>query len=114
MVCLHHVSQIKKALGISGVQTSVSTWRDENTQIDLVIDRKDQVVNLCEMKFSINPFTINKSYADTLRNKIGNFRDSTRTKKALFLTLVTTYGLTQNKYSYLAQNTINMDQLFEM
>ncbi|MEN0050819.1 MAG: ATP-binding protein, partial [Bacteroidota bacterium] len=56
ILCLHHIPQIKRALGISGVQTSISTWHSESAQIDLVLDRKDQVINLCEMKFSINPF----------------------------------------------------------
>lgn len=113
MVCLQHVSQIKKALGISGVQTSVSSWHSEKAQVDLVIDRKDQVVNLCEMKFSIHPFTITQQYAESLRNKIGTFRDVTKTKKTIFMTLVTTYGLAHNKHAYLAQNTIEMDDLFE-
>lgn len=113
MVCLHHVSQIKKALGISGVQTSVSAWHSEQAQIDLVIDRKDQVVNLCEMKFSIHPFTITNKTAEDIRNKIETFREATKTRKALFFTLITTYGLAQNKYAYLAQNSLLMDDLFE-
>lgn len=112
MVCLHHVPQIKKALGISGVQTSVSAWHSPQAQVDLVIDRKDQVVNLCEMKFSIHPFTITKNYAENLRNKIGAFRETTKTRKSLFITLITTYGVAQNQYAYLAQNSISMDELF--
>lgn len=113
MVCLHHVSQIKKALGISGVQTSIATWQSPEAQIDLMIDRRDQVINLCEMKFSIHPFVIDKKYAGTLRNKVGSFRQGTNTKKALFLTFVTTYGIAQNKYSGLVRNSLEMDVLFE-
>lgn len=113
MVCLHHIPQIKQALGISGVQTSVSTWQSPKAQIDLLIDRKDQVINLCEMKFSIHPFTIDKSYAEKLRNKLGSFRELTHTKKALFLTLITTYGLAQNTYSGMVRNELTMDVLFE-
>lgn len=86
--------------------------RREGSSIDLVIDRKDQVVNLCEMKFSIHPFAITKSYADRLRNKIGSFREQAKTRKSLFLTMITTYGLTQNQHSYLAQNSLVMDDLF--
>lgn len=112
MACLHHIPQIKMALGISGVQTSVSSWYDEKAQVDLVIDRKDQVVNLCEMKFSIHPFSITKKYADNLRNKIGTFREITKTRKAIFLTLITSHGIVQNKYAYLAQNSLSMDDLF--
>lgn len=113
MACLHHVPQIKKALGISGVQTAISSWQSPNAQIDLVIDRKDQVINLCEMKFSINAFTIDKKYDANLRNKIGDFKQLTKTKKALFLTFLTTYGISQNKYTGLVRNSLEMDVLFE-
>lgn len=115
-VCLYHVPLIKQALGISGVQTSVSSWRsmskDNGTQVDLVIDRRDQVINLCEMKFSINTFTIDKRYAEELRNKISVFKQETSTRKSVFLTMVTTYGLKVNSYSSLVQNSLTMDALF--
>jgi AAA+ ATPase superfamily predicted ATPase len=84
MVCLHHIPQIKNALGISGVQTSTYTWQSKDAQVDLALDRKDQVINICEMKFSINPFTIDKKYSEILRNKLGSFREVTQTRKALF------------------------------
>ncbi|MEM1320675.1 MAG: ATP-binding protein [Bacteroidota bacterium] len=117
-LCLTHTAQIKKALGISGIISQVSSWRStplkKGAQIDLVIDRRDQVINLCEIKYSIHPYTITKAYADRLRNKIATFRSSTKTKKALFLTMITTYGLAQNEHSAsLVQNSITMDQLFE-
>jgi uncharacterized protein len=117
-VCMCHVQQLKMALGISGVQTEVSSWRSstsiQGAQVDLVIDRRDQVINLCEMKFSINPFTIDKSYAADLQNKIGTFRSETRTRKSVFLTMVTTFGLQQNSYSAtLVQNDLLMDILFK-
>jgi len=69
MVCLHHIRQIKKALEIGGVQTSVYSWHSSEAQIDLIIDRKDQTINLCEMKFSIAPFKIDKNYAANLRKR---------------------------------------------
>jgi len=116
-VCLHHLPQIKQALGISGVQTSVSAWRSkskmEGAQIDLVIDRRDQVINLCEMKYSINPFTIDNKYAEELRNKTGVFKSETNTRKSVFLTMITTFGLKSNSYSTgLVQNDLKMDILF--
>ncbi|MCX6225097.1 MAG: ATP-binding protein [Bacteroidia bacterium] len=84
-VCLYHLPKIKMALGISGIQTSISSWRsnskDQGTQVDLVIDRRDQVINLCEMKFSLNPFTIDKKYSEELRNKIVLFKSETGTRK---------------------------------
>ncbi|MCF3110576.1 MarR family transcriptional regulator [Niabella sp. CC-SYL272] len=114
-VCLAHIKEIKQALGISGVQTSVSSWTGEGAQIDLVIDRKDQVINLCEMKFSINNFSITKKYAEELRNKLTAFREATSTRKTLFLTLITTYGLTRNAYAgSLVQNDLNMEVLFHV
>lgn len=112
MVCLHHIPQIKNALGISGVQTSVYTWHHKQAQIDLVIDRKDQVVNLCEMKFSIGTYTLTKKYVENLRNKISIFQTATKIKKAVFLTMITTYGVTQNQYAFVPQNHIIMEDLF--
>lgn len=112
MVCLLHVSQIKDALGIRGVQTAVCAWHAPQAQIDLVIDRKDQVVNLCEMKFSIDKFTINKTYHENLRREISVFREVTATRKAIFLTMLTTYGLEENAYSGIAQNSLTMEDLF--
>ena len=112
-VCLAHILAIKKALGISGIQTHTVAWHGKGAQIDLVIDRRDHVINLCEMKFSINPFTIDKQYDAELRQKIGTFREQTGTKKALFLTMITTFGLEQNAYSgSTVHNNLTMDRLF--
>lgn len=115
--CLTHVHQIKKALGISGIQTTTSSWISRATkrgvQIDLVIDRRDQVINICEMKFSINTYTIDKKYAGELKNKLTAFRGQAKTRKALFLTFITSFGLTRNTYTTLVQNELTMDVLFE-
>ncbi len=116
-VCLTHIPQIKKALGISGVETATSSWKSKKTkdgaQIDLVIDRRDGVINLCEMKFSINSFTIDKKHDAELRNKVGTFKSETQTRKSVFLTTVTTFGLQPNAYSGNVQSDLNMDALFE-
>ncbi len=117
-VCLQHINQIKKELGISGVSTTSSSWRSSlntnGTQIDLVIDRRDHVINLCEMKFSINQFVIDKKYSDELRNKMGTFKTETKTRKSIFLTLITTYGIQANVHSIgLVQNDIQMESLFQ-
>jgi AAA+ ATPase superfamily predicted ATPase len=116
-VCLAHLIQVKQALGISGIQTDSCAWtntgKGDKRQIDLVIDRKDEVINLCEMKFSIKPFTIDKKYHTALRDKIETFRTATRTTKSLFLTTITTFGVTRNEYSNsLVQNSLKMDDLF--
>jgi AAA+ ATPase superfamily predicted ATPase len=119
-ICMKHILSLKKALGIENVHTETSTWRykskkeEQGTQIDLLIDRQDSCINVCEMKFSINAFAINKGYAEELKNKLAVFRDTTGTKKTLFLTMITTYGVTSNEYKTgLVQNDITMDVLFD-
>jgi uncharacterized protein len=116
-ICLAHVKQIKQALGISGVQTATSAWvsnSEPRAQIDLLIDRRDHVINVCEMKFSLNAFTIDKKYAEELRNKIGAFTSEVKTRKSIYLTMITTFGLNKNQYSMsLVQNDLTMDVLFE-
>ncbi len=120
-LCSRHIPQIKKALGIAGVQTETSAWRhrprtmdEDGAQIDLLIDRRDGVINLCEMKFSEGEFVIEKKYGWQLRNKQETFRRVTGTRKALFLTLVTTHGVKANQLrSELVQNEVTADALFE-
>ena len=117
-LCLTHTDCIKKALGISGVQTQTSAWLgvsgNQKAQVDLVIDRRDKVINLCEMKFSIKKFQINKQYAEELRTKIGLFREITNTNKSVYLTFITTFGLELNEHAAaLVQNSFTMDILFE-
>ena len=102
-LCLSNVHLIKNCLGISGVYTETSAWRsqisDKGAQIDLIIDRDDRVINLCEIKFSENPFTISKAYADNLRNKVRAFQSETETRKTIFLTMICSFGLKENKHS---------------
>jgi AAA+ ATPase superfamily predicted ATPase len=117
-LCLDHIWQIKKALGISGIQSNNASWRgkteEKAAQIDLLIDRRDQVINLCECKFSIDTFSIDKEYSEKLRSKISVFKTASKSKKAVFLTFITSYGLEKNKYANsLVQNEIMMDDLFE-
>ena len=117
-VCLCHIPQIKKALGINAIQTDVSSWSckgtadTKGTQIDLVIERGDRIINLCEMKFSEEPYTVTKAYADWLRERKGIFRDATKSNKALHTTLVTTWGLRPNTYASEIQKVVTMDELF--
>ncbi|MDR1779722.1 MAG: ATP-binding protein [Tannerella sp.] len=113
-VCLQHEEQIKQRLGIAGVHTNTASWRSqkEGAQIDLVIDRDDRVINLCEMKYADNKFVISKEYAETLRNKRTTFINETKTRKAVHLTMVTTYGLKRNVHSGEVQSEILMEDLF--
>ena len=114
-VCFTHQSQIKRALGISGVHTQILPWRitdTEGAQIDMIIDRDDRVINICEMKFSTGEFEINKEYDAKLRHKIQVFMDTTRVRNNPHLTLITTYGLQKNEYSGHVQKCVTMDDLF--
>lgn len=117
-LCLIHARQIKKALGIDGVLSNVYSWRkesDENSdgaQIDMLIDRNDQVINICEMKYSLSEFVIDSSYERKLRNKKAAFIDATNTRKAVHLTMVTTYGIRHNSHAGIIQSEVTIDDLF--
>jgi hypothetical protein len=81
-------------------------------KIDLVIDRRDGIVNLCEMKYSNKEFVITRDYDDHLRKRREAFRQETKTRKSLHLTFVTTYGLSRKGYWSSAQSEVTMDDLF--
>lgn len=119
-VCLQHIDQIKIALGISGVLTNACAWSckadPENgihgSQIDLLIDRKDQIINLCEMKYSTQEYMISKETDESLRHKKNDFIKVTKTRSAVHLTVVTTYGLARNSYAGNVQSVITAENLF--
>lgn len=117
MLCLNHVNQIKHALGISGVQTLVCTWRGKDdtngAQIDLIIDRKDDTINLCEMKYAKEEFEITKEYEAKLISKINAFANNTGTRKTLLLTMVSTYGVKPNIHSGIVQSELTIDDLYK-
>ena len=117
-LCMAHTQQIKAALGIAGVLSNVYSWRKEademsdGAQIDLLIDRKDQVINLCEMKYSLSEYAIDAEYEQKLRNKKSTFINATNTRKAVHLTMVTTFGIKTNAHSGIVQNEITLEDLF--
>jgi len=112
ILALQHIPEIKHALGISGIQSAVSAWKGETSQIDLIINRKDGIINLCEIKYSGKEFVIDKNYEANLRNKLFTFKEETKTRKAVHLLMVTSYGLAKNKYSSIVQKEITTDDLF--
>jgi len=113
-LCLKHIDQIKMGLNIQAIYSISSNWSNENAQIDLLIDRADNIINICELKFSQSPFKILNSYAANLKNKIGQFKSATKTRKNVYLTMVTTYGIEANKYSLeIVENELKMDCLFQ-
>lgn len=118
-ICLKHLPEIKNALGISGVFSTSSAFyhQGENgmsgCQIDLLIDRDDRVINLCEIKWSASEYIITKSYAADLRRKIALFQHYSKTKKQVFLTFISTFGLLQNEHSSgLVDKELTLDALF--
>ena len=119
-VCLEHVSQMKQALGISGVLSEECSWAckedKENgtysSQIDLMIVRKDQVINLCEMKFSGKKYTITAKVDEDIRRKTSDFLSVTGARYAIHATLVTPYGVADGSYTGNIQNMITTDDLF--
>ncbi|GHT53306.1 hypothetical protein FACS189446_0360 [Bacteroidia bacterium] len=117
LVCRSHLRQMKAKLGIAGVSTSVSSWRSKDSmhaaQIDLLINRRDGVINLCEVKYTKHPYLIDKTGAETLERKKGLFASETKTRSALHITMVTTYGLSEKGYRSIAQSEIVMNDLFE-
>jgi hypothetical protein len=117
VLALQHIDEIKTALGIAGVQSAVSTWRSSEdtkpgSQIDLIINRNDNVIDLCEIKFSKSKFTIDKEYDEKLREKLVSFMTENDTKKAVHLLMLTTYGVTKNKYYGTIQNEVVLSDLF--
>ena len=115
-LCFNHINQIKKALGISGVATVHYAWavkdEDQGTQIDLLISRQDNVVNMCEMKFYSDDFSVKKSYYRTMLGRQEMLSEKVSRKKAVRSTLVTTFGLKKNEYSGVYTNVITLDDLF--
>ena len=123
-VCLHHIPQIKNKLGISGVFSNVFSWNsgpftdDDGTkwnggQIDLLIDRRDDVINICEIKYSSEQYVITKDYEHHMMDRISLFRHCTHTRKSLVNTFITTYGVKKNIHSTSIQKEVTMDDLFK-
>jgi hypothetical protein len=118
-VCLQHIAQIKTALGVSGVLTRVFSWRHvpdevypDGAQIDLLIERADRVVNVCEMKYSKEPFAITKAYDRELRSKIGIFSAIAAGRRSVHLTMVSASGLVHNAYWNNVQSEVTLADLF--
>ena len=117
-VCFNHIKEIKQALGISGVISSISAWSkrgddSKGTQIDLLIMRNDNVINMCELKFYSGYFEVDKEYYITLLNRENILREIISPKTSIRSTLITTFGLKRNEYSSVFSNVIVIDDLFD-
>lgn len=115
-VCILHISKIKQALGISGIASDVCSWyyrsSGHRAQIDLVIDRSDKCIDLCEMKYSDRDFELKKDYVEYLKERRDLFRDVTKTAKTLRLTLITSSGIKPGKHLSSIQGKLTIDDLF--
>lgn len=114
--CVNHIPQIKASLGISGVDTMEYAWSsresDPGAQIDLLLDRKDGIINLCEMKYTDDIFDVDKAEYGKLMNRLSVFQSETRCGKTIHMTLISANGLKTGKYSSAFQNVISGDDLF--
>lgn len=111
-LCLQHADQIKRALQIGGVITNEHAWYSPAAQIDLLIDREDGIINLCEMKFAEGAHAISKQESEAVRRKKLVLKEETGTKKAVYVTYVTTEGLKRNAYANDVQSEVTLDDLF--
>lgn len=117
-ICYEHIDKIYEALGIDGIHAEHSTWHTSATedypgvQVDLLIDRADNVINLCEIKYASNPFVIKKDYAKKLQTKVAVFEQHIPKRKVIFPTMITSYGLVENTHSGFIQQTIEAKDLF--
>lgn len=117
-VCFNHISQIKDALGISGISTTQSAWTkmgddDKGTQIDMIISRKDNIVNMCEMKYYSEELTVDKDYEKLLRHRQNLLYEIIPKKSSIHNTLVTTFGIKNNEYRWSFDNVITLEDLFK-
>ncbi len=117
-LCIKHIDGIKQALGIAGVFTTQASFikRKDDTgdgcQIDLLIDRADNAINICEMKYYGGLYTLTEAELKNLRQRKNVFQETTKTKKQLFITLITTQGLYSNAFSPLIDKQLDMNALF--
>ena len=116
-VCFNHISQIKRALGITGVITTHSAWSKrsddvEGMQIDLLISRNDNVVNMCEIKYYGDKFVVDKGYYQVLLHRQEILSKELSPRVSIHNTLITTFGLVYNEYSSIFSNVLTLDDLF--
>jgi len=117
-LCLEHVPQLKTALGIAGVHADVYSLRvggnakRRGAQIDLLLDRRDGIVNLCEMKYASGEYVINAEEGAKLRNRIEAFREKVGKRRSIHLTLITSEGLAHKCEWGMVQSTLTLDDLF--
>ena len=124
-VCMQHVAQIKEALGFSAVVSSVHSWSykgekdpvsgrtiHKGVQIDLLIDRNDDTINLCEIKYTNAAYTLTEEEDERIRNRKETFIRETGTEKTVLITMITAFGLTPGGYADDIHCQLTMADLF--
>ena len=118
-ICWNHIPQIKKALGISGVSTSYSAWNRQadgngaGTQVDLLLSRRDDIVNMCEMKFLSKLFQVSGEYYRHLLSRASMLSEKLPPTTSVHSTLITTFGLKNNQFSSVFTDVVTLDDLFQ-
>jgi len=119
-VCLWHVDAIKRALGISGIEADVYSWRwvspdasEPGVQIDMLIDRADGMVNVCEMKYSDEEYLFDKVESDKLRHRVEVFRRESGVRKSVQPVLICAHGIKDGKYTGDILHHLSADDLFK-
>ena len=115
-LCIQHIEDIKRALGISGVKTNCYTWNnlgsEDSAQIDLVIERADNITDICEIKYTDAAFTMDKSYEEKLLHKRDVFKNVTKTKQALKIVMISAHGIKGKAYTEHISEIITLEDLF--
>lgn len=116
ILCFNHIEQIKQVLSIGGVRTETQSWFGKgemrNAQIDMLINRADDCVNLCEMKYYADAFAMTQADEDNIRRKVCVFQEQTGTQKHIMVTMITAHGLVHNCHSGIIQSELTLDDMF--
>lgn len=116
-ICMAHIGQIKHALRIDAISTLGYSWRSKTTrpaaQIDIIIERADKIVNICEVKYSQDEYHIDKEEYDKICKRKNAFMQETGLRHTPWLTMITTEGIARGKYTEMIQSQVRLDDLFE-
>lgn len=116
-ICVAHIGQIKRALHLDAMAVQTYSWRSKRTreksaQIDIIIDRADKMINVCEVKFCQGPYSLDKAEYEKLLNRMHAFANETGTRSGLYLTMITTEGLADGMYAKNIMSQVVLDDLF--
>ena len=111
-VCMVHITQIRHALGLDRIAVEYYSWRNSTAQVDMIIERADRLINLCEIKYTQSDYTITAEEDQKVRNRIASFVRETKTRYGILPTWITPFGLFNNEYSANVQYQITMTDLF--